>query len=93
METSCRELINFSFSITSNTAFNCPTQPSIIIKSGRFHFSINSFNLLVIISFIDAKSSIFKSGKVFILNFLYLFLAGFQFSITLLDATVWLQDR
>gem|GEM_PF-1193033 len=59
-----------------------------MIRSGRLFIFSNSFILLDIISRIEPKSSIFHSLKVLILNFLYLELLLFQFSIILRLATV-----
>ena len=82
-----------NFSKISKTLPSCPFQPSIIIKSGISQVCKISFNLLVITSLIESKSFIFWSVRVFILYFLYLFGVVFQFSITLLEATVCVPER
>ena len=75
------------------TLQSCHFQPSIIIRSGIIPDFFISATLRIITSFIDQKSSIFHSSKVFIVNFLYLEVFDFPFSIILRLATVCVHER
>jgi hypothetical protein len=72
---------------------SCHFHQSIIMRSGQLSNFSASRRLLPSISSIDLKSSISHMLMVSSLYFLYLEESAFQFTITLLDATVLVHPR